>query len=198
MRHKRLAFWLLTALLAASLAGASQSLKNQGWWPNQDSLAPYVPTPQDVVERMLELAEVTSRDFLYDLGCGDGRIVITAAKKYGARGVGIDIDPQRVKEAQANAREAGVESLTTFRIQDARTVDVSSATVVTLYLLPNSNTLLRPLITKQLKPGARIVSHAFDMDEWEPVEMQRFKDLKGDIRTLYLWIADGKVRPDGP
>jgi SAM-dependent methyltransferase len=195
MKYKGIVWTLLVAFVVAWPAGGSQTLKEQGWWPNQDSLAPYVPTPQDVVERMLELAGVNSRDFIYDLGCGDGRIVITAAKKFGAFGVGVDIDPERIEEAQANALEAGVESLTTFRVQDARTVDVSSATVVTLYLLPNSNTLLRPIITKQLKPGARIVSHAFDMDDWEPVKMERFKDLKGDIRTLYLWIADGEIRP---
>lgn len=196
MKHKRPLLGLLLALLIALPAGSYQASTDTGWRPNQESLAPYVPTPQDVVERMLELAGVTSQDVVYDLGCGDGRIVITAAKKYGARGVGVDIDPRRIEEAEANAKKAGVESLTTFRIQDARTVDVSSATVVTLYLLPDSNTILRPIITKQLPAGARIVSHAFDMDAWEPAKMERFKDQNGNIRTLYLWIADGEIKWD--
>jgi len=161
----------------------------------QESLAPYVPTPQDVVEKMLELAQVTSSDVLYDLGCGDGRIVITAAKKYGARGVGVDIDPQRIQESQANARTAGVENRVKFIQQDAMTVDVSPATVVTLYLLPDSNRRLRGNLTRELKPGSRIVSHAFDMDEWEPLKVEHFTDSGGMTRTLYLWKADGTARP---
>jgi SAM-dependent methyltransferase len=163
--------------------------------PEQESLAPYVPTPQDVVERMLELAQVTSKDVVYDLGCGDGRIVVTAAKKYGAHGVGVDIDPQRIKESQENAKRAGVENLVKFLQQDAMTVDVSPATIVTLYLLPDSNRRLRANLTKELKPGARIVSHAFDMDDWEPLKTEQFTDAGGMTRTIYLWQADGKVRP---
>ncbi len=159
------------------------------------SLAPFVPTPQDVVERMLELAKVTKNDVVYDLGCGDGRIVITAAKKYGARGVGVDIDPQRIAESNANAKKEGVENLVKFIQQDAMMVDVSPATVVTLYLLSSSNLKLRPLLTKQLKPGARIVSHAFSMGDWEADQVDRFSDARGNSRTLYLWKADGKVRP---
>ena len=163
--------------------------------PTQESLAPYVPTPQRVVERMLELAEVTEKDVVYDLGCGDGRIVITAATKYKARGVGIDFDPERIREAKANAKEAGVESLVTFRQQDAMTVDVSPASVVTLYLLSSSNIKLRPILTKQLKPGSRIVSHAFSMGDWEPLKTVTVDDPDGYSRTLYLWQTDGKVRP---
>lgn len=159
------------------------------------SLAPFVPTPQDVVERMLELAKVTKNDVVYDLGCGDGRIVITAAKKYGARGVGVDIDPQRIAESNANAKKEGVENLVKFIQQDAMMVDVSPATVVTLYLLSSSNLKLRPLLTKQLKPGARIVSHAFSMGDWEADQVDRFSDARGNSRTLYLWKADGKLRP---
>ncbi len=161
----------------------------------QESLAPYVPTPQAVVDRMLELAEVTSRDVVYDLGCGDGRIVITAAKKYGARGVGVDIDPERIREAEANAKMAGVESLVTFVRQDAMTVDVSPASVVTLYLLSSSNLKLRPRLTKQLKPGSRIVSHAFSMGDWEPLKTDIIEDDSGYRRTIYLWKTDGTVRP---
>ncbi len=160
----------------------------------QESLAPYVPTPQEIVDRMLALAEVTSQDVVYDLGCGDGRIVITAAKKYGAHGVGVDIDPERIRESQANAKMAGVEKLVSFKLQDATTVDVSPATVVTLYLLSSSNLKLRPRLTKQLRPGARIVSHAFSMGDWEPAKTETFQDSNGYSRTLYLWKADGKVR----
>jgi SAM-dependent methyltransferase len=161
----------------------------------QESLAPFVPTPQDVVDRMLSLAEVTSRDTVYDLGCGDGRIVITAAKKYGAHGMGFDIDPDRIKESVANAKIAGVEKLVAFKQQDVMTVDFSPASVVTLYLLTASNLKLRPLLTKQLKPGARIVSHMFSMGDWEPLKTENFNNEEGFPRTLYLWKADGQPRP---
>jgi ubiquinone/menaquinone biosynthesis C-methylase UbiE len=163
--------------------------------PEQNSLAPYVPTPQDVVDRMLGLANVSSSDVVYDLGCGDGRIVITAAKKFGATGVGVDIDPDRIRESEANAKAAGVEKLVSFRLQDAISVNVSQATVVTLYLLSSSNAKLRPILTRQLKPGSRIVSHAFSMADWTPEKTDIFTDSGGTQRTLYLWIADGKVRP---
>jgi SAM-dependent methyltransferase len=159
------------------------------------SLAPYVPTPQEVVDRMLEIASVTTDDVVYDLGCGDGRIPITAARKYGARGVGVDIDPERIAEANANARQAGVDHLVSFKLQDAMQTDVSEATVVTLYLLSSSNLKLRPLLTEQLRPGARIVSHAFSMGDWEPDQVDKFTDAHGTTRTLYLWTTDGKVRP---
>jgi ubiquinone/menaquinone biosynthesis C-methylase UbiE len=160
----------------------------------QESLAPYVPTPQEVVDRMLALAEVTAKDVVYDLGCGDGRIVITAAQKYGAHGVGVDIDPERIQESQANAKKAGVANLVSFKLQDATKVDVSPASVVTLYLLSSSNLKLRPILTRELKPGARIVSHAFSMGDWEPFKTDTFQDQNGYTRTLYLWKADGKVR----
>jgi SAM-dependent methyltransferase len=160
-----------------------------------DDLAPYVPTPQDVVDKMLTLAGVTSKDVVYDLGCGDGRIVITAARKFGARGVGVDIDPVRIQESKANAKAAGVEQLVEFREQSALDVDVSPATVVTLYLLSASNLRLRPILTKQLKPGARIVSHAFSMGDWAPAKREEFVDARGVTRTLYLWTTDGTVRP---
>ena len=160
----------------------------------QESLAPYVPTPQDVVDRMLELAEVSQGDVVYDLGCGDGRIVITAAKTYGARGVGVDISPERIAESKANAEAAGVAGLVEFRLQDAMTVDVSPATVVTLYLLGSSNQKLRPILTRDLRPGARIVSHAFSMGDWQAAKEELFVDSGGSPRRLYLWVADGKVR----
>lgn len=160
-----------------------------------ESLAPYVPTPYDVVNRMLELAEVTRDDVVYDLGCGDGRIVITAAERFGARGVGIDYDPERIAEANANAARRGVQDLVTFIQQDAMQADVSEATVVTLYLLSSSNRRLRPILTRQLRPGARIVSHAFRMGDWRPDVTHEFEDERGTMRSLHLWRADGVVRP---
>ena len=150
-------------------------------------LAPYVPTPADVVDRMLSFAGVGPNDIVYDLGCGDGRIVIAAAKKYGARGVGVDIDPERINESMANARKAGVEKLVTFKLQDAMQTDVSEATVVTLYLLSFANVQLRPILEKQLKPGGGIVSHNFGMGNWEPDAVDTFTDSNGGTRTLYLW-----------
>jgi SAM-dependent methyltransferase len=159
------------------------------------SLAPYVPTPADVVDRMLTLAKVGPRDVVYDLGCGDGRIVIAAAQNFGARGVGIDIDANLINQAEANAKAAGVDRRVEFLIQDAMTVDVSDATVVTLYLLSASNVKLRPILTRQLRRGARIVSHSFAMGDWEPDVVDTFRDSNGTSRTLYLWTADGKTRP---
>ncbi|MEO6213736.1 MAG: methyltransferase domain-containing protein [Vicinamibacterales bacterium] len=151
------------------------------------SLAPFAATPEDVVTRMLALADVKPGDVVYDLGCGDGRIPIAAARM-GARGVGIDIDPQRIAESRANARAAGIERLVEFRLQDAMTVDLSSATVVTLYLLGSSNAKLRPILTRQLKPGARIVSHAFSMGrDWPADKIDQFVSASGDEVTLYLW-----------
>ena len=180
-------FMLVTVLI---LAGPNNLVAQDA-----TSLAPFVPTPQEVVDRMLELAEVSETDIVYDIGCGDGRIVITAAVRYGARGVGIDIDPQRIAESRANAEMAGVSHLVEFIQQDALTVNVSDATVVTLYLLSSSNVKLRPILTSQLKPGARIVSHAFSMGNWEADHTERFEDARGTTRTLYLWKHDGTVRP---
>jgi SAM-dependent methyltransferase len=157
-------------------------------------LAPYVPTPQEVVDRMLALANVTRNDLVVDLGCGDGRIPVTAAKTYGARGLGVDIDPVRIAEANANAKAAGVTHLVEFKLQDALKTDVSNATVVTTYLLSQSNLRVRPLITKQLKPGSRIVTHSFSMGDWEPTKTETFNDETGRSRTIYLYLADGKVR----
>lgn len=158
-------------------------------------LAPYAATPEDVVERMLILAGTTREDVVYDLGCGDGRIPIAAARTYGARGVGIDIDPRRIEESRANAKAAGVEHLVEFRVEDAMAADVSRATVVTLYMLASGNAKLRPLLTRQLRPGARVVSHAFSMGpSWPADKVDRFVSARGDEVTLYLWRADGKAR----
>ncbi len=148
---------------------------------------PFVPTPDEVVEKMLEVAKVGKNDVLYDLGSGDGRIPITAAKKYGTRGVGIDIDPQRIKEANENAKQAGVTDKVKFVQQDLFTTDFSDATVVTLYLLPDINLRLRPKLLKDLKPGTRIVSHSFDMGDWKPKQT-----LSVNGRTVYYWVIPAK------
>lgn len=148
---------------------------------------PYVPTPQDVVDAMLNLAKVTKNDVIYDLGSGDGRIVITAAKKYGATGVGVDINPERIKEANVNARNAKVTDKVKFVEGDLFEMDFSKATVVTLYLLPAINLKLRPQLLEQLKPGTRIVSHAFDMGDWEPEQT-----ITVNGSTIYFWTVPKK------
>ena len=186
-----LVVWSLWPALTSGLAQAPTPGKRT----DAPNLAPFVPTPDEVVERMLRLARVGKDDVVYDLGCGDGRIVIAAAKLYGARGVGVDIDPQRIAESTANAQRAGVSHLVRFTVQDALTTDVSEASVVTLYLLSASNLKLRPILTRQLKPGARIVAHAFSMGDWKPAKVETFADSSGSTRTLYLWNADGKIRP---
>ncbi|MDH7511722.1 MAG: methyltransferase domain-containing protein [Clostridiales bacterium] len=152
-------------------------------------LAPFVPTSMSVVEKMLELAQVDKDDILFDLGCGDGRIVITAAKKYGTRGVGIDIDPERIEESVRAAKAAGVEHLVEFRLQDVMRADFSRATVVTLYLLPESNELLRPLLDEQLKPGAYVVSHNYSIPGWEKKEVAYLtvEDAAGEEHTIYVY-----------
>ena len=144
----------------------------------------YVPTPQEVVDAMLVLAEVSADDVVYDLGSGDGRTPITAARTYGARGVGIDIDPERVKEANENLRTADVADKVRFLNQDLFTSDISEATVVTLYLLPSLNLKLIPKLNAELRPGTRVVSHAFDMGEIQPDQTQ---NVNG--RTIYLWTV---------
>lgn len=151
---------------------------------------PYVPTPQVVVDKMLEVAAVSKDDVVYDLGSGDGRIVITAAKKYGVRGVGVDIDPERVKEANANAVQAGVADRVKFIEQDLFITDLKEASVVTLYLLPEVNLRLRPKLWSELKPGTRVVSHAFDMGDWKPD-----KTLQVDGRTIYFWVVPENATP---
>jgi tRNA A58 N-methylase Trm61 len=144
----------------------------------------FVPTPQEVVDAMLKLAKVGPNDVIYDLGSGDGRIPITAAKTYKARGVGIDIDPQRIREATENLKQAGVGDRVRFLNQDLFTTDISEATVVTLYLLPSLNLKVLPKLNKELKPGTRVVSHAFDMGDIKPEQTQ---SVNG--RTIYLWTV---------
>ena len=147
----------------------------------------YVPTPQEVVDAMLQVANVTKNDIVYDLGCGDGRIPVTAAKKYGARGIGIDIDPQRIKEANENVQKNGVADKVKIMNADLFTTDISEATVVTLYLLPSLNQKLMPKLKSELKPGTRIVSHAFDMGDWKPE-----KELDVNGRKVYFWTIPKK------
>ncbi|MGH1395233.1 MAG: class I SAM-dependent methyltransferase [Trichormus sp.] len=149
---------------------------------------PYVPTPQPVVDAMLEVAKVNKDDVLYDVGSGDGRIVNTAAQKYGTRGIGIDISPERIQEANINAQKAGVTDRVKFIQQDLFNTDLSDATVVTLYLLPDINLKLRPKLFKELKPGTRVVSHAFDMGDWQPD-----KTLQVDGRTIYYWVIPEQI-----
>lgn len=154
-----------------------------------EDLAPYVATPREIVEKMLQLAQVDSSDILYDLGCGDGRIVITAARKYGARGVGVDIDPERIRESLRGAREAGVDQLVEFRLEDATKTDLSDATVLALYLLPESNALLRPKFETQLKPGTYVVTHNYRIPGWEAKEIDAvsMEDLRGKNHTIFLY-----------
>ncbi|MBM3369007.1 MAG: methyltransferase domain-containing protein [Betaproteobacteria bacterium] len=171
-------FGLLSICAALSAAQTSQSTRPP------DVI--FVPTPQELVDDMLRLADVRKGDVLYDLGSGDGRIPITAAKRYGIRAVGIDIDPDRIKEANANAVKAGVTKLVTFRQEDLFLAGWKEASVVTLYLLPELNLKLRPRLLKELKPGTRIVSHQFDMGDWRPD-----KKLEMDSRTVYFWTVPG-------
>jgi len=174
-----------------NLWGLGQFIPEDTFW-----LAPYVATPQEVVDRMLEMAEVRPTDVVYDLGSGDGRIVITAAQKYGARGVGLELDQKLVRRAQDNARRAGVTHLVEFRHQDVMTVDLSPATVVTLYLLQDANLRLRPIILSQLPLGARVVSHKFHMGDWRPDRTEKVQATSGDVHTLYLWRIASR-RPPG-
>jgi ubiquinone/menaquinone biosynthesis C-methylase UbiE len=167
---------LAAGVLVALSVAAAQST------PHLD--VPYVPSPNPVVEGMLKLAGVKSGDTVYDLGCGDGRIVITAAKTYGAKGVGVDINPERIEEARANARSAKVEDKVKFEENDLFKANISNATVVTLYLLPDVNVRLKPKLLKELKPGTRIVSHSFDMGDWKPE-----KDELIEGRHIYLWTV---------
>jgi SAM-dependent methyltransferase len=157
--------------------------------------APYIPTSEKIVERMLELAEVGPDDVVYDLGCGDGRIVVAAAKQYGCRCFGFDINPERVAEARENARNNGVEQLVEIGQRDILTLDLSEATVVTMYLLPKLNAALVPQL-EQLAPGSRIVSHAFDIEGLEPERKAPVLNEPGELETmLYLYIAPLKHRP---
>jgi len=180
---------LAVALLSIAVLGA-QTPK-----PKREPDVPYVPTTEAAVQAMLKLAGVKKSDVVYDLGCGDGRIVIAAAKSFGARGVGIDINPVRIAEAKENARTAGVEKLVRFEENDLFLADIHEATVVTLFLLPNINLKLRPKLLQDLKPGTRIVSNTFDMDNWKADKEAIVGDADTDVefeplsKKLFLWTV---------
>jgi trans-aconitate methyltransferase len=150
---------------------------------------PYVPTPPEIVEAMLKLGNATKTDFVIDLGCGDGRIVVMAAQKFGARGMGVDINPVRIKEAEENAKQAGVTDRVRWVEKNLFDADVSQASLVTLYLLPDVNLRLRPILLKQLRTGSRIVSHSFDMGDWKPD-----KKIEINGRTLYYWNVTDEAK----
>lgn len=151
-------------------------------------LAPFYPTPMVVVDKMLEMAEITSDDVVYDLGCGDGRIVIAAASQFGARGIGVEYDTEVAKRAINNVRKSGVEDLVQIVVGDAMKVDVTPASVVMLYLLPESNVKLRPILETALKSGSRVISHDWDMEGWTAKQITRMDDGTGRIHTLYMWV----------
>jgi len=192
--HMRAANWLVVVVMAALWlsGGATAAEPEQKEAKKPDVI--YVPTPQPVVEKMLEMCDIKKGDIVYDLGCGDGRIVVTAAKKYGVRAFGYDIDPERVKEANENVRKAGVEHLVTIKQQDIFELDLSQATVVTLYLLPQLNVRLMPQLEKMAK-GSRIVSHDFDMKGAKPVQVVKMNGGDGGDEgwdrehTIYKWVV---------
>jgi SAM-dependent methyltransferase len=166
---------------------------------SQESI-PYVPSTIPIVTKMLELASVTKDDLVYDMGCGDGRILIMAAKKYGARGVGIDLDPERIAEARKNAEQEGVSHLLEFRAEDGTKTDISKATVVTLYMFKWFNNAIRPKLQK-LQPGSRVVAHDFDIDEWKPTSTVYLDSEKNGHEgierphTLFLWLVGAEQKP---
>ena len=178
--------------IAAATASCGQSVVSPG--PSRTPDVHYDPTPQHVVVDMLKLAQVGAGDRVYDLGCGDGRIVITAVKQFGARGVCIDIDPVRIVESRANARAAGVEQHIEFLTQDLFESDISGATVVTLFLWPGVNMKLRPKLWRDLKPGTRVVSYIHDMQDWAPRETRTVETARGP-RKLFLWTIDSGSAP---
>ena len=181
----RFAVTVVAAGLLTCMAGAQRRS------PEQIPInTPYVASQPRIVNAMLELAKVTGSDTVYDLGCGDGRIVIAAAQQYGARGVGIDINPARIEEARANARDAGVDDRISFEANDLFDADIHKATVVALYLLPDVNLRLRPRLLRELKPGTRVVSHAFDMGDWKPD-----KELIVEGEHVYLWTIPAHEEP---
>jgi len=171
--------WLLAASAAAQQLQYPQNLD-----------VPYVPTNQPTVEAMLRIANVGPEDYVIDLGSGDGRIVITAAKLFGARGFGVDLDPQRVKESLDNAKAAGVAGRAAFYQRNVFDTKLSEATVVTMYLLPRVNLQLRPRLLAELKPGTRVVAHDFNMDDWKP---DLTASVRGHSSTIYFWIVPAKV-----
>ncbi|ACK71809.1 Histone methylation DOT1 family protein [Gloeothece citriformis PCC 7424] len=196
-------YWGLSLIIATNLVnlGLTGKAKSGEFKTQQTSTleaqlipkdAPYVSSSNVVVEEMLRLANVTSSDVVYDLGSGDGRIVISAAQKYGARGVGIEIEPKLIQQAQENARKAGVNHLVEFRQQNFFESDISDATVVTLFLVPRTNLKLRPKLLKELKPGTRVLSHGFDMGNWKPEQVIQ---VTGGSK-IYYWVVPEEIPED--
>lgn len=184
IRFRHILVWLGVCLGAAGLPAQAPE-------PQRVRIhAPYVETPPEVVIAMLKAAQVKPNDVVYDLGCGDGRIVIAAAQKFGARGVGVDLYPGHVAEARRKAREAGVPCRVEFRQQDLFDTELAPATVVTLYLLPEANLDLRAKLLRELKPGTRIVSHAFDFGDWKPD-----KQFEVNGSKVFLWVVPGPGAP---
>ena len=178
--------WQLSDVNFAALSISVASAQDSSF--ESKKIVPFVPSPQEVVDKMIELAGVKKGDVVFDVGSGDGRIVIAAAKK-GAKAIGFEIDGDLVKESRENIRKAGVQNLAEIRQQDILTVDFSPASVVTMYLLPDVNLKLKPNLLSQLKPGSRVVSHSFDMGDWKPDKVE-----KVDWRTIYLWTIPEKRR----
>ena len=182
----------LAALLALAASAPAQDL-SLNWNQYRGYDVPFVPTPPEVVDEMLKMANLKPGDVLYDLGCGDGRIVIAAAKRYGVKALGIDIDPVRIKESNENAVAAGLEGKVRFIQQDLFEADFHDATVVTMYLLTSVNLRLRPKLLAELKPGTRLVSHSFDMGEWKADKTALVQTSYGDERDVHFWIVPANV-----
>lgn len=176
------------ARLAALAALAATALLGTAGAQEKAPDAPFVPTPMPVVERMLELAKVSRDDVVFDLGSGDGRLVITAAQRYGARGVGVEINPVWVRDARRYAEQLGVTDRVTFRIEDLFAIDLREATVVTLYLLPWMNRKLAPRFRAELKPGARIVSHEYGIGDWPPDHSEQMF-VNGERHVIHVWTV---------
>jgi SAM-dependent methyltransferase len=197
---------LRTLALAALLALAAPASSQELFWNQYRGYdVPFVPTPPEVVDEMLRMAGVKSGDVLYDLGCGDGRIVIAAAKRFGIRAVGIDIDPVRITESTDNAAAAGLTGKVRFVQQDLFEADFRDATVVTMYLLTSVNLRLRPKLLADLRPGTRLVSHSFDMENWRPDRSALITTSFGDERDVHFWVVPANLTgrwqwdlPDGP
>ena len=179
---------LFTAVSMTGTAPLAAEAQKEATRPSRKLDVWYVPTTPEVIDRMLSMAHVGPLDVVYDLGCGDGRIVIAASKKYGARAIGVDLDPARIREARANAKAAGVDKFVTFKVGDMFETDLRDATVVTLYLLPKLNQRLKPKLFAELKPGARVVSHDWDMGKDWPAD--DYVKLGND--GIYLWVMPEK------
>jgi SAM-dependent methyltransferase len=192
MARKTAALFALCAL-ALLLSPAAATAQDFSWDQYKHYDVPFVPTPHAVVEEMLRLGGVKSGDMLYDLGCGDGRIVVTAAQRYGIRAVGIDIDPVRIAESEKNAKEAGVTDKVKFIEMDLFQADFRDATVITMYLLTSVNRRLRPRLLAELRPGTRLVSHSFDMGDWQPDDKGIVALSESDDRYIYFWRVPANV-----